>query len=406
MSTLEFFGYAPSLNDIRTAAYTQLDPSSENYANDKANYDRWIDFFNMYQPGDDKTYDPIQFSGYKFDELLPGYKLGRFFVATDISKQVDFVTTHKCFDDPRTPGELQSVMLDFHHQLSNIELRAFSGNPDYNIEIAGVRLGRPFVGGAIFNFCDDSESLSVGNGGHWEIPSNPLRKATDYVYGSYLDSQNKEYIYRMGSFKKNDGSFETIHTQKTDAESIMGLGGNAMVLPTNNGKWKGTGNAWISYTNPNRPDNATVDTWVAGQDYGDMYFSILVRVTRKDNGSIVYPYLNNTTMHTEYILKKVDSQEVIKRVQKGYIPATGEEIYEFGWVCVPVGVKWESGKKYVYILDFTSGVGIQDPEDPDPGTPILGSGITFSYTIEDWKDGNGSDGTDLNVPQDDGDNKE
>ena len=62
------------------------------------------------------------------------------------------------------------------------------------------------------------------------------------------------------------------------------------------------------------------------------------------------------------------------------------EIVEFGWAAVPVGVDWERGKKYVYTLDFTDGVGIQDPEDPKPGTAIIGDGIKFSVSVEGWNE--------------------
>ncbi len=51
---------------------------------------------------------------------------------------------------------------------------------------------------------------------------------------------------------------------------------------------------------------------------------------------------------------------------------------------MPVGVNWERGKKYVYTLDFSNGVGIQDPEDPKPGSPIIGDGIKFSVSVDDW----------------------
>ncbi|MDE6270342.1 MAG: fimbrillin family protein, partial [Muribaculaceae bacterium] len=48
---LEFFAYAPSLEEIQTAAMTQLNPADENYANLLANYTSAIQFFNLCKDG-------------------------------------------------------------------------------------------------------------------------------------------------------------------------------------------------------------------------------------------------------------------------------------------------------------------------------------------------------------------
>lgn len=42
----------------------------------------------------------------------------------------------------------------------------------------------------------------------------------------------------------------------------------------------------------------------------------------------------------------------------------------FGWAAIPVPANWEPGKQYTYILDFTDGLGLHDPDDPDAGKPI------------------------------------
>ena len=123
---------------------------------------------------------------------------------------------------------------------------------------------------------------------------------------------------------------------------------------------------------------------------GDMYFSILLRVTLKPTGDElvtpqIYPYGNNTTMKVVYLEMEKNSNKVIRQVEsKNVTPGQNNEIVEFGWAAVPVGVNWERGKKYVYTLDFSNGIGVQDPEDPKPGTPIIGEGIKFSVSIENW----------------------
>lgn len=80
----------------------------------------------------------------------------------------------------------------------------------------------------------------------------------------------------------------------------------------------------------------------------------------------------------------------------------------YGWVAVPVGFKWESGKKYVYTLDFSDGAGQVDPREPgnavDPGgkdpakaQPVLGGLIKFGLTVTKWNE------DDKNVDLKDGD---
>ncbi len=391
---VEFFAYAPSLEEIQNAAFTQLDPSDANYANNKASYTNAIQFFNLCN--DNMPLDPMgqMETTFKGVQLYKGFKLGRFYVATDISQQVDFITAHISADVPKSEDAANlGVELKFKHQLSNIELRAFSGNPSYNIEIAGVRLGRPYTGNAIFNFCDGLGGVDFKEGGQWGISKNPQRLPVEYIFGAGDD------IYRMGKFNNFNGgavTSTTPHATVAQAASIMGKGGNAMVLPTKNGAWAGQENPWIApkYSALTGIDDPYPDKnpkeWSADNAEGDMYFSILLRVTLKPTGDEltteqIYPYRNNTTMNVVYLEKEKASTKIIGRVpNKTVTPGANNEIVEFGWAAVPVSVNWERGKKYIYTLDFTDGVGVQDPEDPKPGTPIIGSGIKFRVDIAAW----------------------
>lgn len=396
-SKVEFFAYAPSLEEIKNAALTQLDPTASNYQTLLGNYNEGVKFYNWCSDG--ITLDPMNQENTTFAgiQLYKGFKLGRFYVATDISKQVDFITAHISAPTPTTEDEAKiGVELKFKHQLSNVELRAFSGNEDYNIEIAGVRLGRPYTGGAIFNFCDAQGSANNPDGGQWGISKDPQRRPVEYIYGE------GDEIYRMGSYNNlTNGEVITTpaHTSAATALSIMGKGGNAMVLPTKNGAWGGLDNPWIAskysaytgYGDDPYPDK-NPKAWSADAAEGDMYFSVLIRVSLKPKGTEltsqqIYPYGNNTNMNVVYLEKEKESNKVIGRVpSKNVIPGANNEIVEFGWAAVPVGVNWERGKKYVYTLDFSKGVGLQDPEDPRPGNPIIGDGIKFSVSVVDWGD--------------------
>lgn len=392
-SQVEFFAYAPSLDEIKQAALTQLDPTASNYETLLGNYNDGIKFYNWCRDG--VTLDPLNQENTTFAgvQLYKGFKLGRFYVATDISKQVDFITAHISAPTPKNEDESKiGVELKFKHQLSNVELRAFSGNQDYNIEIAGVRLGRPYTGGAIFNFCDAQGSANNPEGGQWGISKEPQRLPVEYIYGA------GDEIYRMGSYNNLTGGqviTSPAHTTAATAVSIMGKGGNAMVLPTKNGAWAGEANPWIApkYSAQTGKDDPypdqNPDPWSADNAAGDMYFSILIRVSLKPTGSElttqqIYPYGNNTNMNVVYLEKEKNSNKIVGRSSKGATPGANNEIVEFGWASVPVGVNWERGKKYVYTLDFSNGVGIQDPEDPRPGTAIIGDGIKFSVSVASW----------------------
>lgn len=395
---VEFFAYAPSLEEIQQAALTQLNPNDAQYPTLVQNYKDAIKFFNLCS--DNMPLDPIgqQLTTFAGVQLYKGFKLGRFYVATDISKQVDFITAHIAADTPSSEDAAKlGTELKFKHQLSNIELRAFSANKDFNIEIAGVRIGRPFTGGAIFNFCEGTGSVENPEGGQWGISLHPQRLPVEYIYGE------GDELYRMGTFNNLTGDGQILnspaHTNAGSALSIMGKGGNAMVLPTKNGAWAGEGNPWIapkySAYSGNGEDpypDQNPNPWSADNDEGDMYFSLLIRVSLKPSGSElitqqIYPYGNNTTMNVVYLEKEKNSNKIIGRVpSKTSVVGANNEIVEFGWAAVPVGVNWERGKKYVYTLDFTHGVGVQDPEDPKPGSAIIGSGITFSVSVTDWNE--------------------
>ena len=68
-----------------------------------------------------------------------------------------------------------------------------------------------------------------------------------------------------------------------------------------------------------------------------------------------------------------------------YIPNETEEIRSYCWAALPVGAKWDAGKIYTYKLNYTTGIGWQDPDDPNPGEPIIERGkIPFEVNVEEW----------------------
>lgn len=85
----------------------------------------------------------------------------------------------------------------------------------------------------------------------------------------------------------------------------------------------------------------------------------------------------------------------------------GAQVYPagggFGWVAIGVPYVWESGKKYVYTLDFSDGAGRVDPNpgdavhpgvgDPALGRPVLGTRVKFGIAVSPWGDGGSTDVT-------------
>lgn len=117
-------------------------------------------------------------------------------------------------------------------------------------------------------------------------------------------------------------------TLSNTAESIMGDSGNAMVIPQDL-------NGWAS------------DTDKTNESEGS-YIAVKINV-KTSSGMNVFP--------------------------KGTVS-------EYGWVAIPVSNTWKPGIRYIYTLDFTTGAGKIDPEDPatpgEEGEDVMGNTVKFS----------------------------
>lgn len=146
-----------------------------------------------------------------------------------------------------------------------------------------------------------------------------------------LDADNTKAKYQS--------EYDTEIVLKADAQVLMGDNGNAMLIPQQL-------TAWAPETDKsNRAKGA--------------YLAVKVNITTKD-GAQIYP------------------------AKEG----------EYDWAAVAIDTKWESGKKYVYTLNFTDGAGKVDPEKPEPTDPttdpfnpgddIVGGKIKFTVDVEEW----------------------
>lgn len=140
-------------------------------------------------------------------------------------------------------------------------------------------------------------------------------------------------------------------------------------IPLNGGDQLLMGRAQNAILAPQPTDATLAAAWggEASADAKSTYISVLVNITSK-YGAQVYP-------------------------------AGGG----FGWVAIGVPYEWESGKKYVYTLDFSDGAGRVDPNpgdavhpgvgDPALGKPILGKRVKFGIAVSPWGDGGSTDVT-------------
>ena len=298
-----------------------------------------------------------------------GYRLEKVRVNPDIAGQFDFITAKASGE--RWKDFSQGVELAFSHQMSQVELRAWGSGAVYDFEIAGVRIGNPAVEGD-FIFADPTSPTG------WKKTERPTTGKVEYLYRTAAASQPSagDRIYSIN---------HTEHNTAQAAESIMGLGGCAMVIPTVNSKWEG-----LEDPNITAPPYSTER----------MYFSILLRVKDSASGIMIYPYPDDPYgMKTEHYA--VDRNgTIIARLFTGteegsyfrdeqlsipYEATDGEEIKEFGWATVPVDADWAAGKRYVYTLNYSEGIGLHDPDDPEPGKPISGQAtISWSVAVQGW----------------------
>ncbi len=361
---LKFFAFYPSPAAMR-AANTALTPEAA-----------------------DGYYNLINTSSETDSGVSTAYRLGPVKISRDISEQFDLVTA--AASGRRWHDFNNGVELALGHRLCQVDLKAWGGGAGFDFEIAGVRLGNPVVEGT-FVFCDDTDPAISGT---WQSGSAPVKDKVEYIYrpAAYDDAPAAgDNIYYINA--------DTHHTPES-AESIMGHGGCAMVIPTLNSKWEGL-----------------ADPHIATEPYstGKMYFSILLRVTNSKSGKQIYPYLVDQYGMTVIRYAVDPAGKIVARLYDGadgicytdpqhtqpFTPAEGIDVREYGWAAVPVDVDWTAGHRYVYTLNYADGIGIHDPEDPAPGTPIAGlEEISWGVSVGAWEYAAKSDDyqPDINVP--------
>ncbi len=338
-----------------------------------------LSFFTFY-PSPDKLGSDAQLVNNSTPTALD-YKLKDICIMPDISAQVDFITAYAT--GSMSDNLYSGVNLTFAHQLSRIEIEAWSKNKTCDIEIAGIRIGGAGVKGT-FAF-DSSET-----GGAWQ-DATVERGIVEYVFRSgdmIVTLPNG----RMGAPTNSSDGAVTIMGSQIDNHNNC-----AMLIPSTYAEW-----------------NASGDGHNAGNN---LYFSVLLRITDVPPNAGInpkekqrYPYRdlsqgeNALEIPKEYfavetstgkILERLDQNGKIYGTTTGYDLPAGAEIREFGWAALPVSGTWQPGKIYTYTLDYTSGIGLHDPEvttgSPAAGNAVISDKVAVTYTVKDWLPGGGAE---------------
>lgn len=160
-----------------------------------------------YWPGDDS-----ELTFYAYSPSNPGgtvtidntaKKMTDFSPAAEIADQIDFITSSAT--GKKSVNEESGVELTFNHRLAQIEICAKTGNDLYKFEVTGIRIGKP-VSTASFDF-----------------------GTLEWTLGS------DKAIY--------EETYDTPKTITSTATSIMGDGGNAMLIPQQLTAWDPVGDA-------------------------------------------------------------------------------------------------------------------------------------------------------------------
>ncbi len=302
------------------------------------------------------------------------YKYSGFRVAKDIAEQLDFITAYA--SGSMAENLFNGIELQFAHQLSRIEIKAHGAHKSCDIEIAGVRIGGAGVEGTF-------EFKPIAGGGQWT--GTPTRGIVEYIY------RNGDKIFTCGNSNR---------VYENNAVSIMGNDSCAMIIPANYTGW----------------DHAN-DAHNAKQQ---LYLSVLIRVTDATVNSGQnpvnpqrYPYTDlsqgadaldipkvyfavkkNTGVISTRLYKDGDRYCSDAALTAAYTLPADEEIKEFGWAALPIKGNMAPGFIYTYILDYSHGVGLHDPEvtytSPGAGDAIISDKVGISYTVKEWQVGGGS----------------
>lgn len=350
---LKFFAFYPSRDSLKKGAEAD---------------DTFFALANKSKSGAAVTYD---------------YRMTNFKLHKDISRHADFVTATA--EGSKAEHGEKSLNLAFEHQLSCVAFKAwgnFENTEIAEIEIVGVRIGNAITKSE-FNFTEKPTNLAQGDAtvnGNWVAPQS--KGVVEYGVVEYIFHEGESVVLLDGNSYKTEAA----------ATSIMGDGGWAMMIPNDNTGWN--------------------------RNNGGLYFSVLLRVFGKEeNRPLLYPYIEGTDMNSGttsigmnvvYFAVDKTSGRINKRLYRNredkkfyedpkfeiqHKKLSTENINNYGWAAIPLGnLRWKPGYQYTYLLNYSGGVGVEDPADLFPGKPIISKimvGVTESgtpwHTVTDYE---------------------
>lgn len=265
------------------------------------------------------------------------------------SEQKDLVVAYT--KSKKTSG---AVPLKFHHALSQVEVRAKCGDGNKHVKIKSAWIANLNREGSLWYDSKASENNYMS----WKFDSNPSK----LLYGeSFSDAIQLSDTYQ--------GLLAEYTNEKKEAKK----GNSLMMLPQN------------------------IVTLNENMDNKGVYIVMLCRIESHHKGS----YIDHGTAGDAFVQdaddKSFHHHQLYPQPKNG-----GYDEDAYGYTCVPITApegKWESGKKYIYKLDFFyngSGGGILPPTDPglpdggeetpgiDPGHPVVQEPISFTVEVEGW----------------------
>lgn len=232
-----------------------------------------------------------------------GITFNNFTTPGKISEQVDLIAARATGSKTECP---MGPVVDFDHRLSQIEIKAKNTNESYSYKVKGVRIANVKSKANISTATDNFKNWNYNN-----LSDNAIYGVT---YNNEIDLTS-------------------------EAQSLMGTSGNAMLIPQTLEKWSSRSGK--------------------SADEQGSYISVLVQITSA-YGTQIFPETDG----------------------------------KYGWVAVPIDGTWEAGNRYIYTLDFSKGAGFPAP---DQGSETGGNGGQ-NTNIQDDGDDVGSDIDSENLP--------
>lgn len=358
-------GYPQMFIDSLVAKKDPTSSSGIYLLDKKVTWPTGVDTISFWAYGPLAAKDYLKPSITTISQQVQNYKVAQS-VETGGAGQNDFVVTYA--KAIKTPGN--QVALEFHHALSQIEIKAKLGadlEEGRRVKVKGAWLVN-INSTADLTFDKNVADLHYMN---WEKTANLVSYGCSHSAGSSL-SQNSA-ITIVG----NDGSNQS----------------SLMLIPQKRDKYAFAKAA----ADPSSHEGAiaTAETSTGA------YILVLCRVETYHNSPVT------EAGAAENPAIKVEGDGHVHQLFPYTYNDKKEFVYQenaYGYTCVPVDVEWKPGKKYVYTLQFCgrgSGAGQYPPAIPDvlpkgddiittpedgkkPGDNVLENEITFKVEVSDW----------------------